>query len=69
MKITLENFSDVKKKIAKNGIKKVKYGKQGNAISFTMKNDIEFELDAKNFKNFKSAKLAGSGKKPKLKAS
>jgi len=63
MKITLENFSDVKKNIAKDGIKKVNYGTQGNALSFTMKNDKEFELDSINFIDFKSAELVRGGKK------
>jgi hypothetical protein len=63
MEITLENFSDVKKNIAKDGIKKVNYGTQGNALSFTMKDDKEFELDSINFIDFKTAELIRPGRK------
>ena len=65
MKITLDNFSGIKKRIARDGIKKVNYDAGGNAISFTMKNeDTVFELDSINFKNLKSAELARVIKKP-----
>jgi hypothetical protein len=57
MKITIENFSDVKKKIVKVGIGKVQYGTQGDALSFTTKDGNEFELDPLDFKNFKTAEL------------
>ena len=66
MKITLDNFSEVKKMIAKDGIKKVNYDTQGNAISFTMKDDKEFELDSINFKDFKAAELVRTLKKPQI---
>jgi len=61
MKITLENFNDIKKKIAKVGISKVNYGTQGNALSFTMKDGNKFELDSIDFKNFEAAKLVSLG--------
>lgn len=61
MKITLENFSDVKKKIANVGISKVNYGTQGNALSFTTKDGNEFELDPVDFKNFEAAELERLG--------
>ena len=65
MKITLDNFSGIKKRIARYGIKKVNYDAGGNAISFTMKGeDTIFELDSINFKNLKSAELARVIKKP-----
>lgn len=66
MKITLKNFSDVKKNIAKDGISKVNYDIRGNALSFTMKDNIEFELDTINFIDFKSAELVRTGKKPRI---
>ena len=66
MKKTLDNFSEVKKMIAKDGIKKVNYDTRGNAISFTMKDDKEFELDSINFKDFKAAELVRTLKKPQI---
>ena len=67
MKITLENFSGIKKRIAKDGIKEVNYDAGGNAISFTMRDDeTVFELDSINFKDLKSAELARVLKKPVL---
>ena len=63
MKITLDNFSEVKRMIAKDGIKKVNYDTRGNAISFTMKDDKEFELDPMDFKSFEAAELLGFRKK------
>jgi hypothetical protein len=61
MKITLDNFNDVKKKIAKVGISKVNYGTQGNALSFTMKDGNKFELNPIDFKNFDVAELERLG--------
>ena len=61
MKITLDNFSEIKKKIAKDGIKKVNYDTKGNAISFTMKDGNEFELDPMDFKDFEAAELVSLG--------
>ena len=49
--------------IAKDGIKKVNYDTRGNAISFTMKDDKEFELDPMDFKSFEAAELLGFRKK------
>jgi len=63
MKITLENFSDIKRKIAEIGISKVNYGAQGNALSFTMKDGNEFELDPVDFKDFEAADLVRLGVK------
>ena len=61
MKITLENFSEVKKRIAKVGISKVNYGSQGNALSFTTKDGNVFELDPMDFKDFEAAELISLG--------
>lgn len=61
MKITLENFSDIKKKIAKSGIAKVHYGTQGNALSFTTKDGNKYELDPIDFKDFEAAELVRLG--------
>jgi hypothetical protein len=61
MKITLDNFNDIKKKIAKVGIDKVNYGKQGNALSFTMKDGNKFVLNPIDFKNFDAAELVRLG--------
>ena len=63
MKITLKNFSDIKKKIAVIGIRKVNYGTLGNALSFTTKDGNEFELDSINFIDLKTAELIRPGRK------
>ena len=63
MKITFDNFSDIKKKIARVGISKVHYGIKGNALSFTTKDGNKFELDPLDFKDFDAAELVRPGDK------
>ena len=63
MKITLDNFGDIKKKIARVGISNVHYGIKGNALSFTTKDGNKFELDPIDFKNFDAAELVRPGEK------
>ena len=61
MKITLENFNEVRKKAIEVGIDKVQYGPNGEALSVTMKDGQQFEFDRSTFEDFKRAGLMKLG--------
>lgn len=61
MKITLENFKEVRKKASEVGIDKVQYGPNGEALSFTTKDGQQFEFDPSSFEDFKHAGLIKLG--------
>ena len=63
LKITVENFSEVRKKVLEVGIEKVQYGPRGEARSFVTKDGEEFEFDPKSFEEFRRASLLMLGRR------
>jgi len=63
LRITLENFNEVRKKVLEVRIDKVQYGPRGEAVSFTTKDGHEFEFDPASFEDFKRAGLIKLGRR------
>ena len=63
VKVTVENFPEVRKKVLEVGIEKVQYGPRGEARSFVTKNGEEFEFDPESFEEFKRAGLLMLGRR------
>jgi len=63
LKITLENFNEVQRKVVEIGIDKVQYGPRGETLSFTTKDGQQFEFDPSTFEDFKRAGLLKLGRR------
>jgi len=64
MKIILENFAEVRKKVIEVGIQEAKYGPKGELHSFTTNDGLEYEFDPTTLEDFKRAGLAVLVKRP-----
>jgi hypothetical protein len=57
LKVTVENFSEVQKRVREFGIDKVEYGPKGELQAFTTKDGKWFEFPLESLEEFKSAGL------------
>jgi hypothetical protein len=57
LKVTVENFSEVQKRVREFGIDKVEYGPKGELQAFTTKDGKRFEFPLESFEEFKRAGL------------
>jgi len=64
MKLTLQNFAEVRKKVIEHGIQKIDYTPNGQLISFTTGDGLQYEFDPTTLEEFKRAGLAALAKGP-----
>jgi hypothetical protein len=57
LKVTVENVSEVQKRVREFGIADVEYGPQGELQAFTTKDGQRFEFPPESFEEFKRAGL------------
>ena len=63
LKVTVENFGEVQKKVREFGIDNVEYGPRGELQEFTTKDGQRFEFSPESFEEFKLAGLLRLGRR------
>lgn len=63
MKVTVENFSEVQKRVDEFGIDNVEYGPRGELQVFRTKDGQRFEFPPESFEEFKLAGILRLGRR------